>query len=163
MAKIFTTEFSTAFEGVAAGGDKTTTGEGFASGVGVTGGGLVSAGAAKAGAIVRQKIKEPAKADVMAKTRREVRSTLIGQRNSIRERKRVSFFKIGDRCSRHQRCRLQEIVGRAFLPAIKHHRGRQAGALALQRSKNGTAQRPSLHHPNANNLATGVEIPAATR
>jgi hypothetical protein len=91
VAKIFTTEFSTAFEGVAAGGDKTTTGEGFASGVGVTGGGLVSAGAAKAGAIVRQKIKEPAKADVMAKTRREVRSILIGQRNSIRERKRVSF------------------------------------------------------------------------
>ena len=117
MAKIFTTEFSTAFEGVAAGGDKTTTGEGFASGVGVTGGGLVSAGAAKAGAIVRQKIKEPAKADVMAKTS-EVRSILIGQRNSIRERKRASFFKIGDRCSRHQRCRLQEIVGRAFLPAI---------------------------------------------
>ena len=162
MAKIFTTEFSTAFEGVAAGGDKTTTGEGFASGVGVTGGGLVSAGAAKAGAIVRQKIKEPAKADVMAKTS-EVRSILIGQRNSIRERKRASFFKIGDRCSRHQRCRLQEIVGRAFLPAIKHHRGRQAGALALQRSKNRTARRPSLHHLNANNLATGVEIPAATR
>ena len=74
MAKIFTTEFSTAFEGVAAGGDKTTTGEGFASGVGVTGGGLGSAGAAKAAAIVRQKIKEPAKADVMAKTSREVRS-----------------------------------------------------------------------------------------
>jgi len=64
----------------------------FASGVGVTGGGLVSAGAAKAGAIVRQKIKEPAKADVMAKTRREVRSTLIGQRNSIRERKASIVF-----------------------------------------------------------------------
>ena len=80
MAKIFTTEFSTAFEGVAAGGDKTTTGEGFASGVGVTGGGLGSAGAAKAAAIVRQKIKEPAKADVMAKTSREVRSILIGQK-----------------------------------------------------------------------------------
>ena len=83
MAKIFTTEFSTAFEGVAAGGDKTTTGEGFASGVGVTGGGLGSAGAANAAAIVRQKIKEPATADVMAKTRREVRSTLIGQRNTL--------------------------------------------------------------------------------
>jgi hypothetical protein len=91
VAKIFTTEFSTAFEGVAAGGDKTTTGEGFASGVGVTGGGLGSAGAAKAAAIVRQKIKEPATADVMAKTSREVRSILIGQRNSIRERKRTPF------------------------------------------------------------------------
>ena len=62
MAKIFTTEFSTAFEGVAAGGDKTTTGEGFASGVGVTGGGLGSAGAARAAAIVRQKINEAANA-----------------------------------------------------------------------------------------------------
>ena len=82
MAKIFTTEFSTAFEGVAAGGDKTTTGEGFASGVGVTGGGLGSAGAAKAAASVGQ-IKEAAKAYVMAKTRREVRSTLIGQRNTL--------------------------------------------------------------------------------
>jgi hypothetical protein len=91
VAKIFTTEFSTAFEGVAAGGDKTTTGEGFASGVGVTGGGLGSAGAAKAAAIVKQKIKEAAKADVMAKTSREVRSILIGQRNSIQERKRASF------------------------------------------------------------------------
>jgi len=91
VAKIFTTEFSTAFEGVAAGGDKTTTGEGFASGVGVTGSGLVSAGAAKAAAIVGQKIKEAAKGDVMAKTRREVRSILIGQRNSFRERKRASF------------------------------------------------------------------------
>src|SRR6478609_4466986 len=79
VAKIFTTEFSTAFEGVAAGGDKTTTGEGFASAVGVTGGGLGSAGAAKATATVRQKIKEPATADVS----REVRSILIGQRNSI--------------------------------------------------------------------------------
>src|SRR6267378_1242869 len=88
---MFTTEFSTAFEGVAVGGDKTTTGEGFASGVGVTGGGLGSAGAAKAAAIVRQKIKEPAKADVMVKTSREVRSILIGQRNSIRELKRASF------------------------------------------------------------------------
>src|SRR5580765_3101282 len=82
VAKIFTTEFSTAFEGVAAGGDKTTMGEGFASGVGVTCGGLGSAGAAKAAAIVRQKIK-PATADVKAKTSREVRSILIGQRNSI--------------------------------------------------------------------------------
>ena len=59
--------------------------------MGVTGGGLGSAGAAKAAAIVRQKIKEPATADVMAKTSREVRSILIGQRNSIRERKRASF------------------------------------------------------------------------
>src|SRR5256886_4529582 len=91
VAKIFTTESSTALEGVAAGGDKTATGEGFAWGVGVTGGGLVSAGAAKAAAIVRQKIKEAAKADVMTKTSREVRSILIGQRNSIRERKRAPF------------------------------------------------------------------------
>ena len=46
MAKIFTTEFSTALDGVAA-VDEALAGEGFASGVGVTGGGLVSAGAAK--------------------------------------------------------------------------------------------------------------------
>src|SRR5438874_8401062 len=39
VAKIFTTEFSTAFDGVA-GGDKTTTGEGFDYGMGVTCGGL---------------------------------------------------------------------------------------------------------------------------
>src|SRR5438309_4260821 len=90
VAKIFTTEFSTAFEGVAAGGDKTTTGEGFASGVGVTGGGLGSAGAANAAVTARQKVSEGTRADVMAKTSREVRSFLIGQRNSIRERKRAS-------------------------------------------------------------------------
>ena len=46
MAKIFTTEFSTALDGVAAVVDETLAGDGLASGVGVTGGGLVSAGAA---------------------------------------------------------------------------------------------------------------------
>ena len=46
MAKIFTTEFSTALDGVAAVDDEALAGEGFASGVGVTGGGLISAGAA---------------------------------------------------------------------------------------------------------------------
>jgi hypothetical protein len=91
VAKIFTTEFSTAFEGVTAGGDKAATGEGFASGVGVTTGGLGSAGAAKTAATARQKISEGAKGDVMAKTSREVRSILIRQRNSVRERKRASF------------------------------------------------------------------------
>src|SRR5207248_3889036 len=69
VAKIFTTEFSTAFEGVAA-GDKTTTGEGFASGVGVTGGGLCSTGAARIDATA--KISEAAKANVMATTSREL-------------------------------------------------------------------------------------------
>src|SRR5207244_5488722 len=92
VAKIFTTEFSTAFEGVAAGGDKTTTGEGFASGVGVTGGGLGSAGAAKAAAIVRQKIKEPATADLMAKTSREVRSILIGAKELDSRTKASTLF-----------------------------------------------------------------------
>src|SRR5438132_693184 len=86
VAKIFTTEFSTAFDGVAA-GDKTTAGEGFASGVGVTGGGLGSAGAASADATARQKISEAANAT----TSRELR-WIIRQRNSIRERKRASFF-----------------------------------------------------------------------
>src|SRR5437867_11612826 len=85
VAKIFTTEFSTAFDGVAA-GDKTTTGEGFASGVGVTGGGLGSAGAASADATARQKISEAAS----AKTSRELR-WMIRQRSSIRARKRASF------------------------------------------------------------------------
>src|SRR5437870_12869553 len=55
VAKIFTTEFSTAFEGVAAGGDKTTTGEGFASGVGVTRGGLCSTGAARIDATAKMR------------------------------------------------------------------------------------------------------------
>src|SRR5437667_12752804 len=68
VAKIFTTEFSTAFDGVAA-GDKTTTGEGFASGVGVTGGGLGSAGAASTDETGRQKISVVAKGT----TRREIR------------------------------------------------------------------------------------------
>jgi hypothetical protein len=45
VAKIFTTEFSTALDGVAA-VDEALPGDGFASGVGVIGGGLVSAGAA---------------------------------------------------------------------------------------------------------------------
>jgi hypothetical protein len=67
-------------------------GEGFASGVGVTMGGLGSAGAARAGTTVREKISDGTKVDVMAKTSRELRSILIGQRNSIRERKRASFF-----------------------------------------------------------------------
>jgi hypothetical protein len=88
VAKIFTTEFSTAFEGVAV-GDKTTTGEGFASGVGVTGGGLCSTGAARIDATA--KISEAAKAHVMAKTSREL-WWIIRQRNLIRERKRASFF-----------------------------------------------------------------------
>src|SRR5437588_5791069 len=86
VATIFTTEFSTAFDGVAA-GDKTTTGEGFASGVGVTGGGLGSAGAASADATARQKVSEAAN----AKSSRELR-WIIRQRNSIRERKRAAFF-----------------------------------------------------------------------
>src|SRR4029453_18224089 len=60
VAKIFTTEFSTALDGVAAGGEAPLSGgEGFASGEGVTGGGLVSAGAASVVAIVRQHINEP--------------------------------------------------------------------------------------------------------
>ena len=120
MAKIFTTEFSTAFEGVAAAGDKTTTGEGFASGVGVTGGGLGSAGAARAAAIVRQKIKEPATADVIANTTREVRSILIGQRNSIRERKRAPF------CC-HSGSRFQPAGNRA---SRQINGGEQAGSFA---------------------------------
>jgi hypothetical protein len=64
-------------------------GEGFASGVGVTAGGLGSAGAAKT---ATQKISDGTKVDVMAKTSREVRSILIGQRNPVRERKRAWFF-----------------------------------------------------------------------
>src|SRR5437763_4245517 len=102
VAKIFTTEFSTAFEGVAA-GDKT--GEGFTSGVGVTGGGLGSAGAASAAVSTRQKIGGTAEANVMAKASRDLRSIIIRQRNSIRERKRASFFWIGDGSSRHRRSR----------------------------------------------------------
>jgi hypothetical protein len=46
VAKIFTTEFSTALDGVAAVVDGALGTDGLASGVGVTGGGLVSAGAA---------------------------------------------------------------------------------------------------------------------
>jgi len=82
VAKIFTTEFSTAFEGVAAGGDKTTTGEGFASGVGVTRGGLCSTGAARIDATA--KMREAAKANVMAKRSRQP-WWIIQERNSIRE------------------------------------------------------------------------------
>src|SRR5438874_11655287 len=70
VAKIFTTEFSTAFEGVAAGGDNTTAGEGFASGVGVTGGGLCSTGAARIEPAA--KISEAAKANVIAMRSREL-------------------------------------------------------------------------------------------
>jgi hypothetical protein len=44
VAKIFTTEFSTALDGVAA-VDEPLAGDDLDSGVGVTGGGLVSAGA----------------------------------------------------------------------------------------------------------------------
>src|SRR4029453_6254147 len=86
VAKIFTTEFSTAFEGVAA-GDKTTTGEGFVSGVGVTGGGLCSTGAARDAGTT--KVSGAAKANVMATTSREL-WWIIRQRNSIRQRKRAS-------------------------------------------------------------------------
>src|SRR6266487_1618533 len=81
VAKIFTSEFSTAFEGVAA-GDKTTAGEGFASGVGVTGGGLCSTGAARIEGTA--KISDAAKANVIAKRSREL-WWIIRQRNSIRE------------------------------------------------------------------------------
>jgi len=109
VAKIFTTEFSTAFEGVAA-GDKTTTGEGFASGVGVTGGGLCSTGAARIDATA--KISEAAKVNVMAKTSRELWWT-IRQRNSIRERKRASFF---EESGEHRQLAKHNIVGK--LPTI---------------------------------------------
>jgi hypothetical protein len=61
VAKIFTTEFSTALDGVAAvvdddDDDEAPAEDGLASGVGVTAGGLVSAGAADAVAITEQKI-----------------------------------------------------------------------------------------------------------
>src|SRR5207249_8637918 len=58
---------------------------GFASGVGVTGGGLCSTGAARIEPVA--KISEVAKANVIAKRSREL-WWIIRQRNSIRERKR---------------------------------------------------------------------------
>src|SRR5437870_12589580 len=90
VAKIFTTEFSTAFDGVAA-DEETTAGEGLTSGVGVTGGGLGSAGAASADdATAREKINET-RANKTAKWSRKLR-WIIRQRNPIRERKRAAFF-----------------------------------------------------------------------
>jgi len=84
-AKIFTTEFSTAFDGVAA-GEEPSAGDGFVSGgVGVIGGGVDSAGAASANdAILRQKISEAANTNVPANIRRKLR-WIIGQRNAIQE------------------------------------------------------------------------------
>jgi len=64
-------------------------GEGFASGVGVTGGGLCSTGAARIEPVAE--ISEVAKANVIAKRSREL-WWIIRQRNSIRQRKRTSFF-----------------------------------------------------------------------
>src|SRR5205823_13202535 len=81
VAKIFTTEFSTALEGVA-GGDKIMAGEGFASGVGVTGGGLCSTGAARIEPVAE--ISEVANANVIAKRSREL-WWIIRQRNSRSE------------------------------------------------------------------------------
>src|SRR5438874_6950983 len=93
VAKIFTTEFSTAFEGVAAGGDKTTTVEGFASGVGVTGGGLCSTGAPRIDATA--KIREAAKANVMATTSRELR-WIIRQGTRFENESERPFFGLGE-------------------------------------------------------------------
>jgi hypothetical protein len=91
-AKIFTTEFSTAFDGVAA-GEEPSAGDGFGSGgVGVIGGGVDSAGAASANdAVLRQKISEAANTNVPGKILRKPR-WIIGQRNAIQERKRAAFW-----------------------------------------------------------------------
>jgi len=88
VAKIFTTEFSTALDGVAAVVDGALGTDCLASGVGVTAGGPVSAGALNPVVINEQETRTSAKI-VVARGR----GRIIQLRNAIRGRKRAGFFK----------------------------------------------------------------------